>query len=236
MIFFLKNPYSHFQKLQIEFLLSFETYKFRVFVFSDQLEKDFETSGSGLHDVRLDTPPDSDSENSEYLNQLLDDGILTNEVQEAKDQLEAPVAAAGYDLLNSAKLSLKPISLLTSAASSPSVTSSTTFALPKSPPSVCLKRASSQSVDSLMHDATLTTATTTLTQHRVGDSCNVVQSPGSVAKVGKLPAETMAVLNKLPAKIFLPSSMGSEKDSPRVIDVVKVGSKIKKMLTVELQG
>ena len=227
MIFFFKEPLFLFQKLQIAFLLSFETYKFRVFVFSDQLEKDFETSGSGLHDVRLDTPPDSDSENSEYLNQLLDDGILTNEVQEAKDQLEAPVAAAGYDLLNSAKLSLKPISLLTSAASSPSVTSSTTFTLPKSPPSVCLKRASSQSVDSLMHDATLTAATTTtLTQHRVGDSCNVVQSPGSVAKVGKLPAETMAVLNKLPAKIFLPSSMGSEKDSPRVIDVVKVCSKI----------
>ncbi len=58
--------------------------------FSDQLEKDFETSGSGLHDVRLDTPPDSDSENSEYLNQLLDDGIVGNEVDEQKDDFEAP--------------------------------------------------------------------------------------------------------------------------------------------------
>ena len=32
----------------------------------------------------------------------------------------------------------------------------------------------------------------------------LVQSPASVARVGKLPAKTLAVLNKLPAKLFLP--------------------------------
>ena len=32
----------------------------------------------------------------------------------------------------------------------------------------------------------------------------LIQSPASVAKVGKLPAKTLAVLNKLPSKLFLP--------------------------------
>jgi hypothetical protein len=130
------------------------------------------------------------------------------------------VAAAGYDLLNSSKLLLKPLSSLMSinstSALTPTATSSgMTFILPStpSPASPSLKRASTQSVDSLISD---------VNSQRHSDSVNVVQSAESVAKVGKLPAETLAVLNKLPAKIFLPNTKGNEKDSPRVIDVVKV--------------
>lgn len=64
------------------------------------------------------------------------------------------------------------------------------------------------------------------------ESIRLVQSPASVAKVGKLPAKTLAVLNKLPAKLFvpnqqqlsiLPASFGG-KNEHRFVDVVKVES------------
>ena len=90
----------------------------------------------------------------------------------------------------------------------------------------------------------------------------LVQSPASVARVGKLPAKTLAVLNKLPAKLFLPEdnstaspavagegrshppSIGLSKEQ-RFVDVVKVesqtgpgaagGSSISSLLTAGTQ-
>ena len=77
----------------------------------------------------------------------------------------------------------------------------------------------------------------------------LIQSPASVAKVGKLPAKTLAVLNKLPSKLFLPEdtasatggsgirgqsaslpapsspwSLGQSSKEHRFVDVVKVES------------
>ena len=66
-------------------------------------------------------------------------------------------------------------------------------------------------------------------------SMRLIQSPASVAKVGKLPAKTLAVLNKLPSKLFLHEetekssltaltlnqALGSQQAN-RFVDVVKV--------------
>ncbi len=183
-----------------------------------------------MHDIRLDTPPDSDSENSDYLNQLLDDGLAPDNALSGdgsipptkikiEEDLEAPIAAAVYDLLNLEK-NLKrpttsPISTIsTTTANLPSIplppptSKTTTYVLPT------LKRPPTQSVDSLMRDVIC----------RRTDSLSVVQSAESVARVGKLPMETLAVLNKLPSKIFLSNGKGNDRDSPRVIDVVKVNN------------
>ena len=185
--------------------------------FRDQLEKDFETSGSSFNDVRLDTPPDSDSENSEYLNQLLDEGMDdgVNEGDEGKvrleDDFEAPVAAAGYDLLNSSKLLLKPLASLT-ASSLPSTSKSSMplFLLPASPSpsaSSSLKRTSTQSIDSLIND---------VSSKRLHDSINVIRTDESRSKVNvRLPVETLAVVNKLPQKLF-------HGNDSKLLEVVKV--------------
>lgn len=69
------------------------------------------------------------------------------------------------------------------------------------------------------------------------ETVKLIQSPASIAKVGKLPAETLAVLNKLPAKLFVPNqlSITAPASAPnlnqltvsgeqRFVDVVKVES------------
>jgi hypothetical protein len=189
-----------------------------------------------LHDIRLDTPPDSDSENSDYLNQLLDDGLAPDNALSGvgsipptkikiEEDLEAPIAAAVYDLLNLEKNLKRPTTSTMSTISPISTISTTTANLPSTPlpPPTSktttyvlptLKRPPTQSVDSLMRDVIC----------RRTDSLSVVQSAESVARVGKLPMETLAVLNKLPSKIFLSNGKGNDRDSPRVIDVVKVNT------------
>ena len=175
-----------------------------------------------MHDIRLDTPPDSDSENSDYLNQLLDDGLRPDNPLSGtilipptkikiEEDVEAPVAAAVYDLLNFEKILKRPTTTttMTTLPSKPlplPTSKTTTYVLPT------LKRPPTQSIDSLMNDVI----------GRRNDSLSVVQSAESVARVGKLPMETLAVLNKLPSKIFLSNGKGNDRDSPRVIDVVKV--------------
>ena len=168
-----------------------------------------------MNDVRLDTPPDSDSENSDYLNQILDEGLHPEQNSPAtsgpinpikikiEEDLEAPVAAAGYDLLGFDKLSQR--------LNRPLPSKTTTYVLPS------LKRQSSQNIDSLLSDLNSSRVNSTNAASRC-----VVQSAESLARVGQLPIETMAVLNKLPSKIFLSNGKGSDRDSPRVIDVVKV--------------
>ena len=75
------------------------------------------------------------------------------------------------------------------------------------------------------------------------DTIKLIQSPASVAKVGKLPAKTLAVLNKLPARLFvpnqLPSSLPPSNDlnsvvaaasgEQRFVDVVKVENSTNQM-------
>ena len=172
-----------------------------------------------MNDVRLDTPPDSDSENSDYLNQLLDEGLQSDHEApvngaaniltkiKIEEDVEAPSAAAGYDLLAASRREVIINPQLP--------TKTTTYVLPS------LKRPASQSIDTLLSDV--------LSQRRTNNNnCNnastrcVVQSAESVARVGQLPVETLSILNKLPSKIFLPNGRGSDRDSPRVIDVVKV--------------
>ena len=109
------------------------------------------------------------------------------------------------------------------------------------------------------------TAPTTTLKSLPEESKNMrlVQSPASVARVGKLPAKTLAVLNKLPAKLFLPEdtlTAAAAATSPtavhaaghlslskeqRFVDVVKVesqagtgavgGSSISSLLTAGTQ-
>jgi len=176
-----------------------------------------------LNDVRLDTPPDSDSENSDYLNQLLDEGlqsdheapvtVTSNILTKIKieDEVEAPSAAAGYDLLAASRREIFVNPQLP--------TKTTTYVLPS------LKRPASQSIDNLLSDVLLQRRTNNNNNNSNASTRCVVQSAESVARVGQLPVETLSILNKLPSKIFLPNGRGSDRDSPRVIDVVKVTTK-----------
>lgn len=68
----------NFVSAELDFLIPFHicTTRSIMCVHRDQLERDFESSPCGsmiLGNVRLDTPPDSDSENSDYLNRFLED-------------------------------------------------------------------------------------------------------------------------------------------------------------------
>ena len=171
-----------------------------------------------MNDVRLDTPPDSDSENSDYLNQLLDEGLQSDHEApvtgaaniltkiKIEEDVEAPSAAAGYDLLAASRRDVIINPQLP--------TKTTTYVLPS------LKRPASQSIDTLLSDV-LSQRRTNNNNSNASTRC-VVQSAESVARVGQLPVETLSILNKLPSKIFLPNGRGSDRDSPRVIDVVKV--------------
>jgi hypothetical protein len=150
----------------------------------DQIEKDFE-SPCLSHDLRLDTPPDSDSENSDHLNKLLNNVVVGGQNSHQN-----------YDLLGFDQFSQR-INL---------------------------------NVD--QSEVTAASGRPTLLKLEADNThVRLVQSPASVARVGRLPAKALAVLNKLPAKLFVASSpqlsiptqtATSSSIQSRFVDVVKV--------------
>ena len=191
----------------------------------DQIEKDFESPCIG-HDFRLDTPPDSDCETTDSFGRLL-------------NQMSSPPTT----------LALSP-----AAATAARMTTLTT-SLPRPQDShdlLGLDRFSQRIDESSLSPISSASSATAPGSHPllnsqgsdiIEDTIKLIQSPASVAKVGKLPAKTLAVLNKLPARLFgLPnqqlSSSISMSNSPnlnnlltgantgggeqRFVDVVKV--------------
>ena len=164
----------------------------------DQIEKDFE-SPCLSHDLRLDTPPDSDCENADQLNRLLEgQNLLTT---------DAPPALLVQPSLSS---------------SLPSTSNNDLLGLDRF----------SQRIP-MMDDSSASASASTLLKLENEQQVRLVQSPASVAKVGKLPAKTLAVLNKLPAKLFVPTSPGNgnlrqspnqvtQSSNVNFVDVVKV--------------
>ena len=164
----------------------------------DQIEKDFE-SPCLSHDLRLDTPPDSDCENADQLNRLLEgQNLLTT---------DAPPALLVQPSLSS---------------SLPSTSNNDLLGLDRF----------SQRIP-MMDDTSTSASASTLLKLENEQQVRLVQSPASVAKVGKLPAKTLAVLNKLPAKLFVPTSPGNgnlrqspnqvtQSSNVNFVDVVKV--------------
>ena len=160
----------------------------------DQIEKDFE-SPCLSHDLRLDTPPDSDCENADQLNRLLEgQNLLTTDAPPALFVQPSLPSTSNNDLLGLDRFSQR---------------------IP------------------MMDDSSASASASTLLKLENEQQVRLVQSPASVAKVGKLPAKTLAVLNKLPAKLFVPNSPGNgnlrqspnqmtESSNVNFVDVVKV--------------
>jgi len=199
----------------------------------DQIEKDFEGPNINLHDVNLETPPDSDSE-TDILSFLNDEPHIKEEENfhgiTAKAPLN-PMMMVSPRLAESSLVSEELDTMIPSMAMEPlsdqvSLRRDQTAAdhdyLVNPSPLTAVTQENPVSAPPALNASNLSkflvSPSTTLNSSDTSSS-----SPLSLAKFASLPAKAIAVLNQLPGKLVLQKS-GTDSRVVNVFKVEKVGS------------
>jgi len=212
----------------------------------DQIEKDFEGPNINLHDVNLETPPESDSE-TDILSFLNHDTVIKKEINLSDILNQVPIQASpmmmvpprlaesspGSDELDR----LIPMELETqsdqvslrrdpTAADHDYLVNSLADTAPVASPLsvVSLPNTIQQNIETQANDSSLGKFLVSPSSGQTtNESTTNSMGPLSLSKFASLPPKAIAVLNQLPGKLVLQKS-GTDSRVVNVFKVEKVGS------------